>query len=108
VSKVWNTLALLVLAVAIVVAALILHHGSDFAGADSVSTELVAESAPDYEPWFSPLWEHESGEVEAGMFALQAGLGAGIVGFALGTLRGRRERGSTVGAPTVSAASAGD
>ena len=90
--KIWNSVALLVLAVAIVVAALILNHGSEFAGADSVSTEMVEEAAPDYEPWFSPVWEHESGEVEAGLFALQAGIGAGIVGFALGTLRGRRER----------------
>ena len=41
------------------------------------------------EPWFSPVFEPGSGEIESGLFAVQASIGAGILGFALGQLRGR-------------------
>ena len=41
-------------------------------------------------PWFQPIFEPDSGELESGLFALQAAVGAGIVGFALGNLRGRK------------------
>ena len=40
------------------------------------------------------------GEVESGLFALQAAIGAGILGFVLGTFRERRKR-STETAPNA-------
>lgn len=58
-----------------------------FAGTDSVVTEILEEQG--VEPWFEPLFEPGSGEIESGLFALQAALGAGILGFTLGNLRGR-------------------
>lgn len=58
-----------------------------FAGTDSIATEAAEESGA--EPWFDPIFESGSGEIEAGLFALQAAIGAGILGFALGRL-GRR------------------
>ena len=44
------------------------------------------ELNPDYEPWFEPILEPASGEVESLLFALQAAIGAGVVGFVLGRL----------------------
>ncbi|MEZ5084935.1 MAG: energy-coupling factor ABC transporter substrate-binding protein [Tessaracoccus sp.] len=59
-----------------------------FAGSDSVVTGVLEEEHG-VEPWFDPIFEPGSGEIESGLFAIQAGLGAGILGFALGNLRGR-------------------
>ena len=58
-----------------------------FGGTDSVVTSILEDNG--VEPWFSPLFEPGSGEIESGLFALQAGLGGAILGFALGQLRGR-------------------
>lgn len=61
-----------------------------FGGTDAQATELIEESNPDYEPWFAPFFE-PAGEIESGLFALQAGLGGAVLGFTLGALwMGRR------------------
>jgi cobalt/nickel transport protein len=69
---------------------LLLAGGSDYAGTDSQATELIQESDPGYQPWFSSLFTPSSKEVESGLFALQAALGGGVLGYALGRLKGRR------------------
>ena len=84
-------LALLVAAVAIFVLALTIGgHRGDFGGTDSSATASIEAVDPGYRPWFKPLWTQPGGEVESGLFALQAALGAGVVGFALGSFRERR------------------
>jgi cobalt/nickel transport protein len=83
--------ALLVLAVvALFAAPLLIDGGSDYAGTDSQATELVEESDPGYQPWFESVFTPSSKEVESGLFALQAALGGGALGYVLGRLRGRR------------------
>jgi cobalt/nickel transport protein len=44
-----------------------------------------------YEPWFEPFWEPPSGEIESLFFCLQAGVGAGIVGFVLGRVTAKKK-----------------
>jgi cobalt/nickel transport protein len=83
--------ALLVLAVvALFALPLLINSGSDYAGSDSQATELIQQSDPDYHPWFSSVFSPGSSEVESGLFALQAALGGGLLGYVLGRLRGRR------------------
>ena len=85
--KVWQKNTILVILV-ILLAALplwLLPHAG-FEGADGQAEEAILELNPDYEPWFSPLLEPASGEVESMLFALQAAIGAGIVGFVLGRI----------------------
>ncbi len=61
-----------------------------FAGSDSQATAAVEETG--HEPWFTPIFEPGSGEIESGLFALQAALGGGVLGYCIGRLHGRAKR----------------
>ncbi|WP_438313731.1 energy-coupling factor ABC transporter substrate-binding protein [Candidatus Caldatribacterium sp. SIUC1] len=60
------------------------QHRGDLAGADEEAQVLIQEVAPDFSPWFGPLWEPPSGEIETLMFALQAATGGLVIGYILG------------------------
>ncbi len=62
-----------------------------FSGADGQAQAAISEVHPDYLPWFEPLWEPPSGEIESLLFTLQAALGAGLLGFYLGLRRGQSQ-----------------
>ena len=55
-----------------------------FGGADDQAKNLIGEIRPDYVPWFEPLIEPASGEIASMLFALQAALGAGFIGYYVG------------------------
>lgn len=79
---------LLVLVIALAIVPLFLHPGSEFGGADGMAEEAITEIQPETRPWFSPIWEPPGGETESLLFALQAALGAGLIGFYFGLKRG--------------------
>ncbi|QEL65087.1 cobalt/nickel transport protein [Oryzomicrobium terrae] len=56
-----------------------------FGGADGKAQELIGKINPDYQPWFQPLLEPASNEIASLLFALQAALGAGFIGYYLGS-----------------------
>jgi len=58
-----------------------------FGGSDDAAGELIEETG--YEPWFNSLWEPPSGEIESLLFALQAAIGAIIIGYVLGYYQGQ-------------------
>ena len=62
-----------------------------FAGADDQAKELIGTIAPDYRQWFEPLLEPASSEIASLLFALQAALGAGFIGYYLGVSVGREK-----------------
>jgi cobalt/nickel transport protein len=59
-----------------------------FGGADSQAENVIVEIRPDYQPWFSSIWEPPSGEIESLLFVLQAALGTGFLGYYIGLRRG--------------------
>jgi len=88
----WNN-GLLVLGVLVLgIAPLLLLKDAEFGGADSQAEALIQQDNPTYQPWAAPFVEPASGEVESLLFALQAGLGAGVIGYVIGLHRGRKER----------------
>ncbi|RLI84621.1 energy-coupling factor ABC transporter substrate-binding protein [Archaeoglobales archaeon] len=64
--------------------------GEEWAGADEQAEEAIKEINPNYEPWFSPVWEPPSGEIESFLFSLQAAIGALLIGYFLGYYRGAK------------------
>lgn len=85
-----TNLVLLLLVAALTVFPLVYLADAEFGGADSQAGEVVAQVAPGYTPWFRSLWEPPSAEVESFLFALQAAIGAGVIGYYLGYTRGRK------------------
>lgn len=59
-----------------------------FRGSDERALALIADLDPDYRRWAAPLWEPPSSEIASLLFALQAALGAGVLGYYLGLRRG--------------------
>ncbi|MDD2262928.1 energy-coupling factor ABC transporter substrate-binding protein [Methanoculleus sp. UBA303] len=58
-------------------------------GADGNAADLIEASG--YEPWAKPFWEPPSGEIESLLFALQAAIGAVIIGYIFGYWQGSRK-----------------
>lgn len=82
-----KTIILLCLVTVIVIFPLALYNGKGeaqgyFEGSDDQGTELIESTG--YVPWVHSLWEPPSSEIESLLFALQAAIGALIIGYVLG------------------------
>ena len=75
---------------------LVLHQSNtgteSFGGTDDKAKAVVATLNPDYKPWVAPLWNPPGGEIATLLFSLQAALGAGVIGYYLGYLKGRNKK----------------
>ena len=67
------------------------REGAQFAGSDVRAMAVVNTVQPDYRPWVGFFWQ-PSPEIASGLFALQAALGAGVLGYYLGFKRGQARR----------------
>ena len=61
-------------------------NGSEFGGADDGAEDVIGKVDPDYEPWTNGIFGNYSlpGETESLLFALQAAIGAIIIGYFIG------------------------
>lgn len=86
-KTIWKKNVLLIaIVVLLAVIPLYLCKDAEFGGADGEAMDAVSVVNPTYETWAEPLLEPKSGEIESLLFALQAALGAGVVGFVLGRM----------------------
>jgi cobalt/nickel transport protein len=74
------------------VAPLIIAKNAPFLGADDRAAKAVTEVNPNYQPWAQPILQVPSCEVQTFLFAAQAGLGAGVLGYLIGLSKGRTEQ----------------
>ncbi|MBW4661551.1 MAG: energy-coupling factor ABC transporter substrate-binding protein [Drouetiella hepatica Uher 2000/2452] len=71
---------------------LLMLQGTEFGSTDGSFTTAIEADHPNYKPWFEPVIKDSGPEVQAFLFAAQAGIGAGVVGYILGLYKGRSER----------------
>jgi cobalt/nickel transport protein len=86
-----NSWLLIILVIALAIIPLFLAGEAEFGGADGEAEEVITEIQPEYEPWFAPLWDPPSGEIESLLFALQASLGVGFIAYFFGYKAGQRK-----------------
>ncbi|EGW41556.1 energy-coupling factor ABC transporter substrate-binding protein [Desulfosporosinus sp. OT] len=80
---------LLVIVAVLAFAPLFMTRGAQFAGADDQAEQAISSLNANYKPWFKPLWQPPSAEVESFLFALQAAIGSGFVFYYLGYSKGK-------------------
>lgn len=82
-----KAIVLLALVAIIIIFPLALYNGKGedqgyFGGSDDQGSEQI--EATGYTPWCHSLWTPPSSEIESLLFALQAAIGAIIIGYVLG------------------------
>ena len=85
-----KTLILLAMVVALTILPFFINHGGEYGGSDGEAESQIQVIAPDYKPWFEPLYEPASGEIESLLFTLQGSLGAAVIFYILGYMKGRQ------------------
>ncbi|MEG3938525.1 energy-coupling factor ABC transporter substrate-binding protein [Microcoleus sp. S36b_A3] len=63
----------------------------EYGGSDDQAKKAITEIQPDYKPWFNHLVEPASGEIASLLFASQAAMGAGVIGYVIGLYKGRSQ-----------------
>ncbi|MSN27074.1 MAG: energy-coupling factor ABC transporter substrate-binding protein [Geobacter sp.] len=63
-----------------------------FKGSDDQASAAIKAIAPEYKPWFQSLYKTPSSEIDTLLFALQAAIGAGFIGYYVGYSRGRAKQ----------------
>jgi cobalt/nickel transport protein len=86
-----KNIILLILTIILVITPLIIKGGAEFGGADGEAEVAITEISPDYEPWFESLWEPPSGEIESLLFSVQVAIGALVIGYTFGYLKGKHK-----------------
>ncbi len=86
-----KTVILLCAVVVLAIIPFLMSHNSnaEFGGSDDQAEGVIDQMDPGYKPWFSPVFEPASGEVESLLFTLQGSIGTGIIFYILGYYRGR-------------------
>lgn len=84
-----RTINILMLVAVVLLAVLpLMFAQGEFGGSDDAAEQLIQSIQPSYTPWFSNFFELPS-ETESMLFALQAAIGAGFIGFAFGFFKGK-------------------
>ena len=91
--KDWQKYLLALAAVVVILAVPFIINGqAGFGGSDDAGSRAVVAQQPRYVRWVMPLWTPPP-ETESMLFALQAALGAGLIGYFIGCEKTRRELG---------------
>jgi len=81
---------LLAIALIIPVIGLWLGGDSEFGGADGMVVDLIDAEQTAYKPWFESIWAPPGGETESLLFSLQSAIGAGVLFYFIGYIKGKK------------------
>lgn len=100
-------LELIVLAILLIFVAQFVYVSSttdaEYGGADDKPADVIEQiTGGTYTPIAHPIWEPPSGEIESLLFALQAAIGASIIGYFLGYYRAKNNYEKKLGFKTGS------
>lgn len=87
-----NNWLLVITVITLAIIPLIFVREGEFSGSDEKAQKAISEVQPGYKPWFTPVFEPPSGEIESLLFCSQAALGAGVVGYTIGLYKGRSQQ----------------
>lgn len=97
----WKAYAAGFAAIAIAIIAILAYgnaNGFEFGGSDDAGSSAIADNnGGSYDPWTDGIWgDYElPDEVESFLFALQAAIGAVIIGYFIGVQRAKKKYGGT-------------
>ena len=83
---------LILLVLALVIVPLVMNKAPELSGSDGMGMDLIGEIDKNYQPWYGSLWEPPGGEMESLLFALQAAIGSGFIGYYFGYVKGKKRR----------------
>ena len=75
--------------VLICVSAFLINPNADYTGADNAGSEKITEIDPDHQVWFENIWSPPD-ETASLLFAVQAAIGAIVIGYFIGNEHGKR------------------
>ena len=84
--------AMLLAALLIVAIPFYIYNGKGaeyFGGSDDKASQVIESTG--YTPWISSIWKPPNSEMESLLFALQAAIGALIIGYFFGYYKGKRK-----------------
>jgi len=79
-----KTILAFFLCLLIIITSFIIGKEGEFTGADNQIQVVIVQENSAYKPWFKSIWTPPSGEIESLLFALQAAIGAGYIGYYIG------------------------
>ena len=86
--RVWYIIGFAIVA-GICVLAFVVAPSGEFGGSDDQGGNQIQQIDPSYHPWFQSLWTPPE-ETASLLFAVQAAIGAIIIGYFIGNERGKR------------------
>ncbi|MBK3518071.1 energy-coupling factor ABC transporter substrate-binding protein [Carboxylicivirga marina] len=81
---------LLIICLLIPIIALYVGGDSEFGGADGMAAELIDAEGNGYVPWIDNIWAPPGGETESLLFSLQSAIGAGVLFYFIGFIKGKK------------------
>lgn len=93
-NKIWLYLLGFLALIAMLVMPFLLNPHASFIGSDDQGSAAIEKVSPGYTPWFTWFWQPPE-ETESFLFALQAAMGAIVIGYFIGYIRGRASVGKT-------------
>lgn len=93
VKRVFNkqNVLLFILVIGLIMGPLVYQQDAEFGGADDQVQNVIGAIRPEYSPWMESPWLPPSGEIESLLFSAQAAIGAGVIGYILGYLKGKNK-----------------